>query len=317
MAKNDDGLNLNCTTHYNKWDKYLVLFANNNAAVILRTVFKNEAVGFVNYMVVDVQGVADRANADLGGITDGKDLAKELASMSVGDITSNGLSFAKSVGNSTLITLMRNSSKAKLLKEKDENFVSKCNNVNTALTAAIANYPSAIDFFTAAQLTTAMGLVGNFDVLQGRWAVAKSDKDGAKIAFEVTWIPFMEASLKFMEDLLPGAIRTGFPAFADSFIILKKLDRAGARDQGLFPTIVDAGTGDLLIVEAKMETLNYTGAVNQKSGKTSASGVFKLMKLKIGLWQIKFSAPGYEDQVIVYKIDKKTVLRPVIRMVRI
>ena len=73
----------------------MVLIANNNAAVLLRIAFKDEAVAFVNNMLVNVQLLSDRANADLGCITEGKTAIKQNASNMLGVITSNGLSFAK------------------------------------------------------------------------------------------------------------------------------------------------------------------------------------------------------------------------------
>lgn len=300
-----------------KWDNYLYLFANNNAAVILRLPFKNEVVAFVNYMAVDVQQVSDRANAYLGGITDDKTGFKKEGADALGAITSNVMSFADSINNNTLKSQMRNGSASKLFNEKDENFVSKCNNLNIILTAVIANYGAAVaSYLTATQVSDAMALVGSFDELQGKWNALKISKDNAKIEFEVQWIPFMEKSLKFMEGLLPGTITTNFPSFVKDFLKMKKLDKTGVKDQGLHPTIVDSVTGDVLVNIAKMETLNYTGTATQKSQMTGTLGLFKLMKLKIGVWQVMYSCPGYEDQIESYRIERRKVLYPAIKMVR-
>ena len=315
---NDDGLNLNCTIHYNKWDKYVILFANNNAAVLLRLPFKNVVVAFVNYIVTDVQDTADKANVNLTGITEAKQLAKKAAADAFGEITSNAYAFAISINNTELKRVMKGSTASKLFNTKDENFVSVCNNLNELLTQTIADYPvAAITFFTAAQITAAMVLVGSFDIRLGKWRVANVNKNNAKIKFETDWMPKMEASLVFLESMLPGSITTGFPEFAKDFISLKKLDRTGVKDQGLLPSISDLRTGALFVNTARMETLNYTGTQNQKVMKTNDLGLFKLMKLKLGVWTVKFSAPGYEDQIAVYRITKRKVLKPEIKMAKI
>ena len=310
------GLNLNCTIHYNKWDKYVVLFAQNNPAVILRVPFKNEVVAFVNDMVVNVENVAQRANFDLDGMTNTKQLSKQAAAEAFGQITSNAKSFAISKNLTTLIAQMNNASSSKLFREKDENFVSRCNSLNDTLTDVITAYPvDAIAFFTATDLAAALLKSADFENKLGTWAVAETDKNNAKIEFEFQWMPKMNDALVFLEGMLPGAIKATFPAFAAAFISLKKLIKVGVRDQGILPTIEDSVSGALLVNMAKMETLNYTGTQNQKVQLTGPLGLFKLMKLKIGVWQIRFSAPGYIDQIITVKIESKKVLRPLIKLV--
>ena len=311
------GLNLNCTNHFNKWDRYVILIANNNGAVVLRVPFKDEAVAFVNYMVVDVEGVANRANFDLSGMTDAKDLDKKNSSVALGDITSNALSFARQNNLTTLIAQMKNATASKLYKEKDENYVARCNNLNTLLTGVLADYPGAVNYFTATQLATAMGIVEDFDGKLGAWAVAEADVNNAKMEFEMVWIPKMEASLKVMEGLLPGSIRTTFPTFASSFITLRKLIKSGVRDQGVLATMEDSVTGALFINTGMMQTVNYVGTLTQKVGKTDSLGLFKLMRMKVGIWKIKFSAVGYVEQVIVVRVDRRKVVTVSVKMVAV
>ncbi len=313
----DDGLSLNCTMHLNKWSKYVVLFARNTGAVNLRPVFKTQVtVNYTNNMVA-IGLVADRANADVSGMTTAKDLAKKLVSDAFGAIDSNVYAFASINSLTTLKQQMKNSTGAKLLKEKDENLVSRCNNLNTLLTDTLANYATADTFFSADDITAAMLLATDFDSKLGVWAVAETDVNNAKLEFEFTWMPRMAELLVVLEGMLPGAIKTGFPRFVTSFISLKKLVRAGVKDQGIMPTMADSVTGDLFILTGKMETLNYAYGVRQKVGMTDANGLFKLMKLKVGIWKIKFSAPGYEDQIIEIKVTAKKVLKPAVSLVKI
>ena len=311
-------LNLNCTIHYNKWTKYGLLFTNNPTAVALRPVFKTEAVKFVGYLNNEVLAVNTRANADLTDITTAKVLAKQMASDALGMITSNCLSFAILKNLTILKGQMRNATSAKLMKEKDENFVGRSESLNEVLTGVLTDYPvDALDYFTAAQVTDAMNLVSDFEGKQGAWALADADVNNAKIEFELEWMPKMASSLMYLESLLPGTITSTYPTFASSFISLKKLVRTGVKNQGVWPTMVDSLTGALFVKDGKMETVNYTGTMNQKVVMTDSLGLFKLMKLKIGIWKIRFSAPGYVEQVIEVKIDRRKVLVPSIKLVKV
>ena len=312
----DDGLSLNCTIHLNKWSKYVVLFGGNVGAVNLRPVFKTQVtVTYANNMTA-IGLVVDRANVDLAGITAAKDLSKLTASDAMAVITSNCFSFAGVNNLTTLKRQMKNSTSAKLLKEKDENFVSRCNNLNTLLTNVLASYTTADAFFTADDLTAAMLLVADFDSKMGVWAVAETDVNNAKIEFEFTWMPRMADLLVVLEGMLPGAIKTGFPRFVSSFISLKKLVKVGVKDQGVLVTMEDSLTLAKFILVGRMETLNYNVAT-QKVLMTDASGLFKLMKLKVGIWKIKFSAPGYVDEIIEVTIKAKKVLRLDVKLVAI
>ena len=311
------GLSLNCTIHYNKWDKYLVLFADNTAAVALRTAFNDEVVYFVHTMATDIAAVAERANRDLTDMTAEKVLAKKTAADAMGVITSNAFSFAQANNLTSLKGQMKNATASKLNNEKDENLVSRCASLNTQLTAILAAYPlTAVNFFTAAQLTAAMGLVGVFDSKLGIWAVARADVNNAKIEFEFEWMPKMATSLNFMEGMLPGDIKLAYPSFVGSFISLKKLVRAGVKDQGIIVSMSDSVSNELFINTGKMETLNYT-ADHQKSGMTNSSGEFSLMKLKVGLWRIKFSSPGYVNQIVSIKVERRKVTKVDIKLVKL
>ena len=309
------GLNLKSTTKLNKWSSYKILFANNAGAVNLRSVFKNEVTVYRNNMVA-IGKVVERANADVKGITDGKKLAKKKASKSIEDITKNAFSFASKYKLIELKKQMKNGTSSKLYKEKDENFISKCNNINKTLIDILAEYTAAADYFTASELADAMLLVEDFENNTGVWAVAIADINSAKREFEKKWVPKMGDSLDVLEGLLPGGIVSSFPAFAKSFRRLKKLVNKGVKNQGLMVAMRDAETGELFVGNGRMETLNYAYGGKQKVGLTDSSGLFKRMKLNVGVWKFMFSAEGFVSQIIEIKISKKKVVKVSVKMVK-
>lgn len=309
------GLNLNCTIHYNKWNKYVTFFGDNAAPVGLRAIFKAEANKFTGWMGDEIKKVAERANYDLDGITINKDNEKTLSADALAAVTSNAKSFADFKNLSTLKTQMKNATGPKLVREKDDNFVGKCNSVNTILTQVLADYPvEALDYFTATDLSDAMDLVGDFETQLGLYYVKLTDVNNAKIEFELEWMPKVNTSLEYLEGLLPGALTTTYPTFVKGFITLKKLVRAGVKDQGIYAYMVDSITGKVIIKVGKMETMDYDGA--EKVLYTNNNGDFKLMRLKIGVWEVKYSAPGYDEQVVTTKITRRKVELPKILLVK-
>ena len=187
--------------------------------------------------------------------------------------------------------------------------------MNTILAKVLVDYPvDALNYFDGGQLSDAMALVSDFEGKLGFWTVKETDVNNAKIEFELEWMPKVNDSLVYMEGLLPGQITTKFPTFVKGFITLKKLVRAGVKDQGVLATMEDAVTAELFINTGKMETLNYDGA--QKILMTNNLGLFKLMRLKIGVWKIKFSSPGYVDQIITVTVKFRKVVKVEILLVK-
>ena len=210
---------------------------------------------------------------------------------------------------------MKNATSPKLFKAKDENCLAKLNNLDTLLRAVIVAHPvEAIEFFTVAQLDAAALLAVAFGEKLGAYAAAEADVRSAKLSFKTTWFAKMKGHVTFLKNMLGGAITTGFPAYAGSFLELIKLVNVGKRDQGLWPTMVDDVTGMPFANTASFEPTNYPVTAKPKLNKSNGSGDLKLMKLRIGLWRIKFNVPGYMEQIIEVKIDAKDVVKMVVRM---
>jgi hypothetical protein len=315
MAKTK-GLSLNATTHLNQWVGIngLNIDPRSAAAVASRPVYGTRA-GVMTADLGLLAPVVARANVDLTGITTVKDGAKLAAAIAYGVITDNCYSFALQYNMTDLQAQMLNSTEPKIYKEKDGNFAGRCTNLNAVLAALIvANPVTAIAYFTTAQLTAAALLVGTYTGKLGLFKVAESDVKSAKKEFSVTWMPKMKAHIKFMTKMLSGAITTGFPAYAGSFMGLLKLDNVGRRDQGFQPTVLDDATGLPFANIARIEPTNYPPIRVPKLGKSDGSGDFKTLKLKIGLWRIKVSVPGYFDQFIMVKVTSKEVIKMIVRM---
>lgn len=310
------GLNLDATNHLGKWHKYEVLLRSNNGAVVLRSVFNTVADNFALDMVA-IGKVSERANKDLSGMTEAKNMAKKTGSERWGDIAANVYGFAAEKKLKALQTQMRNCTAAKLVKIKDVNWVSMSNNLNKAFKKLLVDYSDASDYFTLGELATAMTAAGEFERSMGKWAVANADVNGAKKEFKNKWMPRIAERLEVMEKLLSGAIKQAFPRFARSFIKMKKLDYAGVKNQGVMVKMADAATGEVFVLNGKMMTMNYNYGKLQKTGVTNSLGLFKVMRLMVGNWTIRFSVEGYVEQFIVVKIVSKKVLKLKVDMVSV
>lgn len=310
------GLSLNATTHYNQWDgiNALNIKPSSAAAVASRPVFATRVATFTTDLGL-VAAVATRANVDLVGLEDIKKSLKKDAADAVGDLTKNCLAFAIQNSLVDLQATMRNATSSKLSREKDTNFGARCTSIFTTLAGVItANPVTALEYFTTAQITAATAKVTLFNGKLGVYQAAKADKNAAKTEFNTIWMPKMKAHVDYMTSMLAGSLTTGYPAYVTAFRALLKLVNVGKKDQGLLPTMMDANTGAVFALVGRYEPTNYPPLAKPKLGKTDASGKCKLLKLKVGVWNIKFSVPGYIDQIITVKISAKEVSMVVVKM---
>ena len=310
------GLSLNATTHYNQWDSInaLNIKPSSAAAVASRPVFATRVATFTTDLGL-VAGVATRANVDLAGLEDLKKTTKTDAAVAVGDLTKNCLAFAIENNLVDLKTTMRNASASKLGKLKDTNLGPRCTSIFATLAGVItANPVTALEYFTTAQITAATAKVTLFNSKLGVYQAAKADKNAAKKEFSTTWMPKMKAHVEYFTSMLAGSLTTNYPGYVTAFRVLLKLVNVGKKDQGLLPTMIDANTGAVFALVGRFVPTNYPALARPKLGKTTASGDCKLMKLKVGVWNIKFSVPGYEDQTITVKISAKEVVTVVVKM---
>jgi hypothetical protein len=313
------GLSLDATNHYNQWVRIDALngLESSAAAVGLRSVFAAR-VRLMKSDLALVAKVSGRANYDLGGITDDKVDAKRVCGDEYGVITGNARSFAMDYGLTKLVKQMKDSTANMLYKAKDANCVAMCKGLDTLLRALIVKYPVvAKEYFTVAQLDSAGLKAKVFAKKMGIFNVAFEDVSNAKKEFKTKWMPKMKGHVEFLKGMLGGAITKEFPKYAGTFLGLIKLNKKGKRRQGLFVTMVDAITGKRFTLIARFEPLNYPVIAVPKLGKSNGSGDFAFMKLKAGLWRMKFFVPGYEDQIIIVKIGRKEVVKMKVRMVSV
>lgn len=310
------GLSLKATTHYNQWDgiNALNIKPSSAAAVASRTVFAARVAAFTNDLGL-VSGIATRANVDLKGLGELKVKSKKDGAEALGDLTKNCMAFAIEYGLVDLQATMGNGTASKLKKAKDTNFIARCTTLLTTLAGVITDNPvTAIEYFTTAQITAATGKVGLFSGRLGVYQAAKADIRAAKREFERVWMPKMKAHVVYMTNMLAGSLTTNYPAYVNAFKALLKLVNVGKKDQGVLPTMVDAVTGAVFTLKGRFEPTNYFQLARPKIGKTDANGNCKLMKLKVGVWDIKFSVPGYEDQTITVTVTYKSVTMVTVMM---
>ena len=318
MIMKGKGLSLNATTHYNQWVNIngLNILPSSAGAVALRAKFGLRAAKMTSDLVL-VRRVAERANADLSGIGVEKKVAKKTCADLYGLITGDALSFGMEAGLGNLETQMKNATSSKLYNLKDGNFLARCENLDTLLRGVIVDYPlEAIEFFTIEELDAAATSAGVFERKVGVYQAGLADVRSAKREFKTTWFKKMKEHVEFMTNMLSGAITASFPVYAGTFRGLIKLNNVGKRNQGLLPTMVDNVTGLPFAKVASFWPLDYPVTKRRKLGKSNGNGDFGLMRLRVGLWRFKFSVPGYEEQIMILKIDKKEVLKIEVRMVR-
>ena len=308
------GLNKIGTAYLTKWTDYATLFADNNAAVILRAAFA-AAAGFFATALTAARVLADRANVNLTGITDGKDTAKLKAATAWGILTGNILSYAIFKGDVELEAKMLKSTESYLMGAKDANFQSVCTDLRTtALAIIVADPLVSADYFVTGDITACTLKVNTFASKLGDYKVALKDVNDAKKAFKAVAIVEVEKQLDIMKGLLGGTITTSFAAFAGAFNDLIKLHYMGTQKQGVDGKMIKVD-GTPIILEGRGAFDDYPVGKRVKLLKTNSIGVFNVVSLRKGYWKITFSAPGYWDQVVYITVLTRDVVHLVVKMV--
>ena len=309
------GLNKIGTAYLTKWTDYATLFADNNAAVILRAAFA-AAAGFFATALTAARVLADRANVNLVGITDGKDTAKLAAARAWGIVTGNILAYAIFKGDVELEAKMLKSTESYLMVAKDANFQSVCTDLRTTALAIITADPLvSADYFVTGDITACTLKVNTFASKLGDYKVALKDVNDAKKSFKAVAIVAVEKQLEIMGGMLGGTITTGFPAFAGAFNDLIKLHFMGTQKQGVDGKMLKASDGTPIILEGRGVFDDYPVGKRAKLLKTNSIGVFNVVSLRKGYWKITFTAPGYWDQVVYVTVLTKDVVHLVVKMV--
>jgi hypothetical protein len=311
------GLNHTSTSYYDQWKNLDQLFANNAGAVGAMPAFAAR-VGLWTGSMSLANGLATKANASLKGFTKTKNTAKKTASKTASVQAGKGASYAITKKNTTLEDQMTKLTLNFLNKEtNDPDLAGVIEGISTTLSPFIISDPIvSADYFTAVSLgamgTDKITYTGKLGLYRNAFAVV----GGAKIDFVAVQHPIMEEHIKFMEGFLDD-LYTGYPDFVNAFrAIVKKLDDIGKRNQGVDANITKEGSGDPFGLGALLQITNYPPVKKAKIKSTNSMGVITLLKLKVGTWTVKITAPGYITQTVTIIVKaKKTVTLNIVMVV--
>jgi hypothetical protein len=228
-----------------------------------------------------------------------------------------GVSYAITKKDGGLQKLMMTYTYNKLYeKTNDPNLRSVVNNLYKKLFEITEIDPIvSADYFPVDELDAMVVDSILFDKKIPNYKLALYAINGAKANFYDLQIPIMEQHILFMEAFL-STINGSFPEFVTSFKrIVKKLREVGKRNQGSGAEMFDAITEEPIGLGGLMMMTNYIKVKKAKIGKTNSMGVFPLMHLRVGIWKLKFSFPGYVTQYVTITVTARRVVRLKLMMI--
>jgi hypothetical protein len=244
-------------------------------------------------------GFNEKANQSPDGITNDKNGAKLNAATSGSVQASQGISYCIIKGNLPLIKAkLKGYSLGKLKKLNDDQLAPAIKIINDTLNPYILSDPIvSAKYFTAPSLLAMMGLRTVYSGKLGGFAAAMGIINGGKKDIVVIQKPLMDEQIEFWKGFFPALRAGGFNDFVNAFeAIIKKYEAIGKRNQGWEGAMYDASTGELIGLGGLAALTNYPVVKVAKISKTNSMSAFSRMRLKIGIWKIKYSCPGYITQ---------------------
>jgi hypothetical protein len=313
MPLNDRG-----TSYLNQWKQLGLLMADNPDAVDLIGVFGTRYLMWVESME-DVDDYMNKVNASTAGITDDKNQAKSDSATSGSTMGGMGVSYAITTKDIELQTLMMTYTYNKLYeKTNDPDLRGVITNIYKRLFAITEVDPIvSANYFPVDKLDAMLVDAGLFASKTPNYKLALHAINGSKRNFYDLQIPIMEEHILFFEAFL-STIAISFPDFVKGFRkILEKLDEVGQRNQGSEAEMYDATTDEPIGLGGLMMVTNYIKVKKAKIEKTNSMGVFPIMHLRVGIWKLKFSFPGYVTQYVTIIVKARGVVRLKIMMVKV
>lgn len=313
MPINDRG-----TSCLNQWTELSLLMIDNPDAIGMIGVFADRC-GMWGDSMVDVDEYMAKVNRSTAGITDDKNRTKRDSATSGSTMSGMGVSYAITKKDVGLQKLMMTYTYNKLYeKTNDPNLRGVISNLYKRLFEITELDPIvSADYFTADDLDSMVVDSILFDKKIPNYKLALHAINGAKGNFYDLQIPIMETHILFMEAFL-STIYGSFPEFVNYFKrIVKKLREVGKRNQGVGAEMFDATTEEPTGLGGLMMMTNYYKVKKAKIGKTNSMGAFPLMHLRVGIWKVKFSFPGYVTQYVTITVKARRVVRLRILMIPI
>ncbi|MEI6817299.1 MAG: hypothetical protein WCL14_11865 [Bacteroidota bacterium] len=265
-------------------------------------------------------GFNNKANQSTAGITTDKNTVKVTSATSGSEQAGKGVSYCIAKGNLALVKAkMQGYTLAKLKKMNDDQLAPSIKIINDTLSPYItSDAVISAKYFTAASLLVMTNDKTAYLGKLGTYAAAFGIINGAKKDLVIIQKPLMDTQIEFWEGFFPALRAGGFNDFVNAFeAIIKKYELIGKRNQGWEGEMRDSVTDELIGVGGLAALTNYPVVKVAKISKTNSMSEFGRMRLKVGIWKIKYTCAGYFPQYSTIKVTKRNITYTIVKMVAI
>ena len=311
-----DGLNDISAAYFKQWTAInTLLTATGSAGAIGSILALGDGMAAWGPVYAGAVGFNNKANNGTTGITGDKNLAKLNSATSGSEQAGKGVSYCITKGNLPLVKAqMKKYSLSKLKNLNDDDLAPAIKIINDTLTPYVTSDPLvSARYFTAPSLLAMMTDKATYSGKLGTYASALGVINGAKKDLVIIQKPLMDPQIEFWKPFFPALKRLGFNDFVNSFeAIIKKYEVIGKRNQGWEGELRDEITNELIGLGGLASITNYPPVKVAKISKTNSMSIFGRMSLKIGIWKIKYSCPGYLPAMGTITVTKRNITYSVV-----
>ncbi len=316
-----EGLNDVSLAYYKQWTAINTLFgATSSVGAIGSLPALADGILAWTPVYAGAVGFNNKANQSTDGITADKNTAKVTSATSGSEQAGKGVSYCIIKGNLSLVKAqLKGYTLGKLKRLNDDQLAPVVKIINDTLSPyVLSDAIISAKYFTAATLlamtndkTAYVGKLGNYAAAFGIIAGAKKD-------LVIIQKPLVDVQIEFWKGFFPALRKLGFNDFVNAFeAIIKKYELIGKRNQGWEGEMRDSVTDELIGLGGLAAITNYPVVKKAKISKTNSMSIFTRMRLKVGIWKIKYTCSGYLPQYGTIKVTKRNITYTIVKMVPI
>ncbi|MEI6815531.1 MAG: hypothetical protein WCL14_02885 [Bacteroidota bacterium] len=317
----NEGLNDVSMAYFKQWTAINTLFgATSSVGAIGSLPALADGIIAWNTVYGSAVGFNNKANQSTAGITADKNAAKVTSAGSGSEQAGKGISYCIVKGNLTLVKAkLKVYTLSRLKNLNDDQLAPTIKIINDTLTPYIlSDAIVSAKYFTTASLLVMTNDKTAYVGKLGSYAAAFGIIAGAKKDLVIIQKPLMDTQIEFWKGFFPALRTGGFNDFVNAFeAIIKKYELIGKRNQGWEGEMRDSVTDELIGVGGLGALTNYPVVKVAKISKTNSMSEFDRMRLKVGIWKIKYTCAGYFPQYSTITVTKRNITYTIVKMVAI
>jgi Carboxypeptidase regulatory-like domain len=286
------GLSLIQSREYNRCQKLDNFFDKNSSIISTYVPFAEEVTDFLANLELFKSYVPEKG-INGGAVTTNQNILRKKLSINIGNICATACAYAKKYNNPKLAADVCYN-KSTVLQTKDSDMLGIAARVSAALTPLLQDTNFIKYGITQPMLTGMLADATVFDSNIGKAGLIDSGSSIANKKINAV-IKLLKGNIKQFNQLV-NMFAAAHPDFIAGYKINSAADNTGIHHNGIDGTITSAATGKPIkgVVIATKD--------GKKITKSTITGMYELIKMRAGDYEVSFSAAGFETKTIALHI---------------